>query len=319
MSQFFEQTKVEKQQIPKQFFKQLLQIYKTEKEFSPVYFRLLFHAFSTAYDNDFDLIYQFFIILIHIIGFDLNQKVLYFKVSKLTIPNEDISLKQSQEILLSIVEVMTELKIDLKCSIKDLTLSDFLKNLLVEFLYFNNPSVASYKIFTKILTIDPVVIQSLTEETLCFAMLADNTDHCKEYNDLILFIFDTYVRLHRVESLVSKMVEALNNGLHGQVTKINSLYMFRGSVDTVICKTLPDFNVEDILTKEILECFSKSICQLASWQVINVFKTLLHYLNEVLENINNADNGKMLVFSLMLLELIHIFRKSPSFFICTNP
>lgn len=218
--------------------------------------------------------------------------MIFFKGSKLKISNEEVSLRQSQEILLAVLEVLTDLKIDLKCTLKDTTLSDFLKNLLIEFLYFNNPSVTSYKIFTTILSIEPLLVLSLTEETVCYAMLADNTNKCKEYNELILTIFDTYSRLHRIESLVSKMVEALSDGLHGVSSKINSLYVFNGVLDAPNCETTVDFKVERIMTQEILDSFSKSICQLASWQVINVFKTLLYFLNQVLENIDDTLNGK---------------------------
>lgn len=292
MTYFFVGTKDETQPVAKLLFKFLIQIYKNEKETSPVLYKLLFHAFSTAYENDFDLIYQFFILIVQIIGFDLTEKLISFKGSRLKIPSDDISFKQSQQILLAILDVLSESKTNLKCAVKELTFSDFLKNILIEFLHFNTPSLTSYKIFTKILSIEPLVIQSLTEETLCYAMLTDNTNHFKEYNDLIVSIFDTYSRLHRIESLVSKMVEGLNNRLHGLNTKINSMYFFRGQIDINNSETVMEIQVENILTSEILTCFSKCICQLASWQVINVFKTLLHYLNKFLETIDNTDSGR---------------------------
>lgn len=289
---FFNGTKAEKQPFPKLFVKYLLQIYRNEKDLTSIHYKLLFHAFSTAYENDFDLVYKFFTLIVQIIGFDLNEKMIFFKASKLKIASDDISLTKSQEILLAVLEVLKDSKIDLKCTLKDTTFSDFLKNLLIEFLYFNNPSINSYKIFIRILSIEPLLIQSLTEETVCYAMLVDNTNKCKEYNNLILSIFDTYARLHRIESLVSKMVEALNNGLHGHSSKINSLYVFNGVLDAPNCEKTVDLQVERILSKEILDSFSKSICQLASWQVINVFKTLLHFLNQVLANIDHILNGR---------------------------
>lgn len=292
MSQFFEGKKEGTQPVPKLFFKYLLQIYKTEKESSPIYFKLLFHAFSTAYEINVELIYQFVILAIQIIGFNLNEILIFFKITKLIIPEADLSLNQSQEILLAVLEVLTDIKTDLKCTIKEVCFSDFLKNLLIEVLQFNSPSVTSYKIIIKILAIEPLLVQSLTEETIRYAMLADNTGYCKEYNDLIISIFDTYLRLHRIESLVSKMVEALSSGLHVQNTPIKPLYVFRGKIDITENEIKPDYEVGKILTKEILECFSKCICHLASWQVINVFKTLLHFLNQVLENIDNTENGK---------------------------
>lgn len=292
MTYFFEGTKDETHPIAKLFFKFLIQIYKNAKETSPVIYRLLFHSFSTAYENDFKLIYQFFILIVQIIGFDLTEKLISFKGSRLKISNEDISFKQSQQILLAILEILSDSKITLKCTVKELTFSDFVKNILIEFLYFNKSSVISYKIVTKLLNVEPLVIQSLTEETLCYAMLSDNTDHVKEYNELVVSIFDTYSQLHRVESLVSKMVEGLNNGLHGDNLKINSLYFFRGEVEVDNSERLMELQVENILTTEILNCFSRSICQLASWQVINVFKTLLHFLNRILETSVNTDSGR---------------------------
>lgn len=308
MTYFFDGTKDETQLVAKILFKCLIQIYKNKEETSPVLYKLLFHAFSTAYENDFDLIYQLFIIIVQIIGFDLTEKLISFKGSQLKILSDDISFKQSQQILLTILGVLSDTKTNLKCTLKELTFSDFLKNILIEFLHFNNPSPTSYNIFTKILSIEPLVVQSLTEETLCYAMLTDNTDHFKEYNDLIVSIFDTYSRLHRVESLVSKMVEGLNNRLHGLNTKINSMYVFRGAIDVNNSETIMEIQVENILTTEILTCFSKCICQLASWQVINVFKTLLHFFNKVLETIDNTDSGRcILKFHLFRFNLFKYF------------
>lgn len=291
LGEFFEGKNKEKQVIPRTVIKYLLQTYKANKETCHIYFKLFYHAFSTAYETDNSLVYQFFLIIIHLIGFDLSDKLIS---SKVNIPSDKLSLKQSQDILLVLLEVLTEIKTDMDCTVKELSFRDFLKNLLIEFLHFDNPSITSYKIFIKILSIEPILIQYLTEETLCYAMLANNEDSYNEYNNLIKSIFEIYVRLHRVEGLVSKMIEGLNNGLHGKITKINSMYKFRGTFDVNISNKRSDFQVENILTVEILESFSKSLLELASWQIVNVFKTLLHFLEQVLKNIDDIENGELL-------------------------
>lgn len=312
LTQFFDgkNEEKEKQQLPKQFFKSLLQLYK--KKHAALYFKLFFDAFSRAYENDFTLIYQFFVTIIQIIGFDLNDKVIFHKTSKLNISNEDLSLRHSTKILLSILEVMIHVKIDSNVLIKNISMSNFLKNLFIEFLYFNQPCKITYDIFLKMLTTDPLIIQSVTEETIGFAMLTNNSDCTFEYNKLITSIFDTYSRLHRVESLISKMIGVLDKNLHEESSKINSLYAFRGKINLNKNRERTDINVEQVLTKEILECFGKSIEQLASWQVVNVFKTLVHFLNQVLRNIDNTENenNQHCIFVQILSELIKHFLSS---------
>ncbi|KAJ8972405.1 hypothetical protein NQ317_010328 [Molorchus minor] len=168
----------------------------------------------------------------------------------------ELSLKKSQRILLELLDVFSHINNQLDIKVNEESFTEFLRNILKQLLFLKTPSSTSYKIFMKAIIIDPVVIEPMIDSIIRYAMTADNREQKEDYESLIIAVFDVYSKLHRIESLVAKIVSTLRS-------------------------------------------FSTCVCNLASWQVINVFKTLLYYLNKHLSCINKVENEDFKYFIYM--------------------
>ncbi|KAJ8949966.1 hypothetical protein NQ318_002374 [Aromia moschata] len=300
VQKFFEDNKTEKPTVPKTLFKHLLNFYKDDTEKAKVKYKLILHALCKAYEADFNLSYKFVILLVHIIGFDLKDKLIFYKGSKLEIPVPEISLSKSQEIMLELLDILCRTNVKMDCSVKELMFSEFIRNILRQLLYLNTPSDTCYHIFIKAIVIDPVVIEPIIDGLICYTMTADNRKQETEYENLIVSIFEVYSKLHRIENLIAKLVSSLYDKFNGATIALKEIYEFRGQcdIDSRDIKA-KHFKIDNILTKKILEYVSTCICNLASWQVINVFKTLLHYLKKHLSCIDITGNEDWLYFAYM--------------------
>lgn len=290
---FFEDMKLEKKTIPKSLFKYILQSYK--KQDSKYTYKIILHAFCAAYVTDFELVYKFFVLLIHSTGFNLKDKLILANTAKLDLPKSELSLIKSQEIILVLLEVLSENKNDLNAKINNITFTEFIRNIVKQLLFLSTPSTTCYKIFLKTITIDPLLIEPITNDIVIYAMILDNHEHNELYEEFIINIFDIYSKLRRVENFISKMVHALNFYFNGHGKAKKKIYEFNGEIDTEkIIIEEEHIKVSDIFTEKILQHFSKCIYNLASWQVINVFKTLIHQLRHVLNDIDKSGKLKIL-------------------------
>ncbi|XP_018577936.1 uncharacterized protein LOC108916212 [Anoplophora glabripennis] len=287
---FFEDLKLEKKIIPKYLIKYMLNTYKTNQDAMLIY-KIIFHAFCAAYYQDFELIYKFLILLVHITGFNLKDKLILAKTTKLDLPKSELSLIKSQEIILVLLEVLSENKNDLNIKINDVTFTEFIRNILKQLLYFNTPSTTSYKIFLKSIAIDPLSIEPITDDIIIYTMISDKHKHSEYYEIFNINIFDIYSKLRRIEHFISKMVHTLNNYFNGQRKILEEVYKFNGEIDSEeVIMEGENIKTDHIFTEKILQQFSRCICNLASWQIINVFKTLLHQLHQILNDIDKNDH-----------------------------
>ncbi|CAG9856436.1 unnamed protein product [Phyllotreta striolata] len=239
---------------------------ESNKKSSENQFKLLFHACLVSYGNDPLLTYKFFLILLHIIGFR-------YEIIPLTnnlISNNQKETKISYKILLDLLDVLEETKLETNCKINEVNITELLKTILTESIIPNKPSKTNYQIIEKTIQLDPAITQTLTEQILNYSLLVDNSNHIEQYEGLILTIFELFSKLHRTENLISKIVITLNNFFDNEN---NTDYLA----------------VENVFTKNILVSFTKNIQTLASWQVINVFKTFLYALNKQLEKETTED------------------------------
>ncbi|XP_057669503.1 uncharacterized protein LOC130901874 [Diorhabda carinulata] len=127
----------------------------------------------------------------------------------------------------------------------------------------------NYKILEKMIPIDPTITQTQLEEILQFTLMGEG--NANEYEKILLMIIDTFSKLHRFENLIFKIVTVINNYCEDVSNKK---------------KKKVNLEVRDLLTTNILASISRIIQNLASWQVINVFKTLLFSLKKVVDNLN---------------------------------
>ncbi|XP_023026512.2 uncharacterized protein [Leptinotarsa decemlineata] len=294
MDQFFTGADYEDLTVPKTLFLNLLEVYKLDEGVAKVYVKLMSHAFSVAYD-DFELFHKFFIVMLYIQGFELSPELTAHSGKILEIPDEVRVQKISLDNTLELLRVLSETKTNLGCKFKDITFSDLLKNILTDYVFLKKPSSTKYKVVTEVIKIDPLIVQSLTDQIIVYSMMADNRKYLEAYEELVVSVFDIYSKLHRVENLVSKMVGTLKQtiNVHSGSGKEN-VNMFKEY----------DLRVEDIFTKNILSTFSRCISSLASWQVINVFKTLIYSLKESLERMSDGEGNKNIGIYMHILSVL---------------
>ncbi|CAG9833695.1 unnamed protein product [Diabrotica balteata] len=189
--------------------KHLIKICNSNKKFPEVQFKLIFHALAVAYENDPLLMFKFLVILLRITGF--NFKDVLSLTGVLFESSEMVVTERSQRIFLELLDVLEETKLDLRSKIEEVTVTDLLKSIMTNSILCNTPSALNYQLLKKIVILDPTLTQTLTEEILQYILLANNEDQSEDYELLMLEIFDTFSKLHRIENLVSKIISVLNN------------------------------------------------------------------------------------------------------------
>lgn len=254
------------------------------------YFKLAFHGCTVCYESDSLLIYKFFLILIHTVGF--KYELIPLNNSLIHNSSEIQQTKKSYKILLELLGILEETKLETNCKINEINVTELLKTILIESIIIHKQSKTNYQIVKKIILLDPTISQVLTEHILNYSLLSNKTDHEEEYEELMLIILEVFSKLHRTENFVSKLVVVLNN--------------YFDSAERVV--DLQDLKMENVLTMKILQSFSRNIQSLASWQVINVFKTFIFAFRRLLENKSKEVESGKICFYPLFLRLIHIFK-----------
>ncbi|XP_028150875.1 uncharacterized protein LOC114344224 [Diabrotica virgifera virgifera] len=252
--------------------KHLIKICNSNKKFPEVQFKLVFHALAVAYENDPLLMFKFLVVLLRMTGFDFKDVL---SLTGVMFKSELEVTERSQRIFLELLDVLEETKLDLRSKIGEVTVTDLLKSIITNSILCYTPSTLNYQLLKKIVILDPTLTQTLTEEILQYIVLANNEGQAEDYELLMLEIFDTFSKLHRIENLVSKIISVLNNYFDAKTEESF------------------DLKTENVLTKKILDSFSRNIESLASWQVINVFKTFLFSLKKLVGNANGFQSGNI--------------------------
>ncbi|KAG5870299.1 hypothetical protein JTB14_018096 [Gonioctena quinquepunctata] len=305
MDQFFTEVDSEDQPGPNILFHYLVETYKSDEKSASYYYKLIFHALLVAYDNDFELVYQFFVVLSHSLGFKLGEKMMSNSASINKLPEVDICVERSMDCILEVLKVLAVSKTDSSCKINDVAFSDCLKNLLIDHIFAIKPSSTNYEIITQVIIIDPLIVQALSDQIIVYSMMADNSECREQYEELIISIFNTYSKLHRVENLVSKMMITLSQGFDGSYSRKYIHSLGEKTKESATEGNYDYLRIEDIFTENILTTFSKSIGVLASWQVINVFKTLLYSLKSSLKIMCDVgEDNKMCGIYMQILSIL---------------
>ncbi|KAJ8922237.1 hypothetical protein NQ315_004174 [Exocentrus adspersus] len=267
ITQFFEDVKIENQKIPKSLFKHLLYVY------------------------------------MHMIGFDLKDELVLSSpnIAALDLPKSELSLIKTQEILLVLFDVLSENNNDLDFEVNKVTFTAFIGNILKQLLYLGKPSNTSYKIFMKATDVDPLLIEPITESIIIYAV-RDGHKQENQYEAFIIHIFRIFSKLRRIENFISKIVNTLYYYFMGSNKVLEEVYAFNGEIDIGgVSLEKEKISAEDIFTDGILQHFSECICNLASWQIINVFKTLLFHMRQTLNEIDKNDYAENLMENVSVL------------------
>ncbi|CAH0548101.1 unnamed protein product [Brassicogethes aeneus] len=283
INKFFDQeATTEKYPVPKAVFKYISNAYENNLIESKALYRLLFDAFCAAYDK-FDVVYKCFILLNVIIGYDVKELYGLKKVSKLSLPSTTIT--KSNEIFLELLSVLCKHSDSNDFKVNEVTITDLLQKMLVTFMGLTNANSNIYQIFLRVITFNPLIIESIIKPIIVFSMLAENSNHKNDYIQFLTAVFEVFSKLHRTQNFIAKLVPTIKAALEGEQF-VKSEINFAGTLDVSKNQDV-DFKIENILPQEVLEYFKQCVANLASWQVMNLFKTLLFHLNAAVEELQN--------------------------------
>lgn len=263
--------------------KHLIETYDSDETLACTSFKLLFSAFCKS--SSFYGIHRLFIICTEIIGFNTN---LCNGSHKKSLKNTEINLNKSLKILEHILQTINDSKCDLEHKIKETTFSDLIQNLLKSIIFCSKPSSISYNIFNAVIAINPLIIEAIINEIIVYSMLNDNKNQLNEYEQLLISIFDVFAKLHRIPNFIAKAIPTIKSALHGEKF-FSEVYKFRAEQNEI--EECDDLNSDSILPENVLKSFTKCITNLASWQTINLLKTIVHHFNLAVDDIPNIEEG----------------------------
>lgn len=271
MQQFYENNEdSSSDSLLKHFVKSFVNLCNTSINISVNVLRIYFNSLCSEYKNHPIFIYKFSVVLFQIIGFDISEKFNIEVSEKLKC---NIEFEKSLAIALPIFDLLSCFKIELDLKIGEVSFSQLIQTLiLITINVSESPNKLSLKIIYFCIDIDPLVVDSVISKILQYLMLKKN--NCKvEYIELLTVIFNVFVKLHRIQNLISKMFPVLKESSdeNAGVTNDTSLCADGSPVDVEHC-------IENIFPVEVLHCFSDCITHLASWQIMNLFKTFLYHL-----------------------------------------
>lgn len=225
------------------------------------------------------------IILIDMMGIELKET---FNLPKMKYSVAVINVNQSLQIIKHLSDILSTMKIDLEHEVNNVTFSAFIKNvcrsIMVE---TKTPHRHCYRICINFIQISPLLVECVIDEIIIYFMLNDNSENAKDYEDLLLKVFETYNRLHRIQSLIYKIIMLLSSKIDKNA--MDSSYVFKIDVGTP--RKEQPLSVDNILPLSVLNYFVECIIYLASWQTINLFKTLLFHLDKAVEDLNDNTEG----------------------------
>lgn len=238
-----------------------------------VYFKLFYSAFCDCFK---DPIYPFkcLLLLTHLVKLDSNFN--FNLPFKLHTPQ----LSQTLNTILELLDVLSGKNYQ-DCHIPDrIFLSEFLRN-LIKSLTTLSPVVLH--IILKCIAINPLIIEPIASNLVVFIMTHNHSEFKNDCEQVIVAIFEVFSKLHRVENFIAKLIPALKSVLVCQGFTSSAVYEIKAEPDLPIAEQLTEYKVQEMFTHTILDYISACLIGLASWQVINVFKSLLHHFKNVVE------------------------------------
>ncbi|KAH1010809.1 uncharacterized protein LOC109541974 [Dendroctonus ponderosae] len=270
--------------LPKSVFKHLVSGFRANDSPTATSFKLFFSAFcSTSKDSQYS--FKCFILLVHLLKFDVSADFRIKTPFKRTL---SIQLSKSLQVLLELLDALSARNFD-DSVVAKLSQTEFLRKMLKSLMALNILNSTVFEIIIKCISINPLLIEPLISSLAVFVMLRNHHKCEALYEKVVIAIFEVFAKLHRVENLVSKLIPALKWAfISNAAPDVTQVFEFNGERDVATSprEILP---VGDVFTENILAYFTSCLIQLASWQVINVFKTMLHHLKNTVEEFSRGD------------------------------
>lgn len=247
--------------------------------------------FYKTFHNNFEITYRFIIVLLEIMGFDFSQRFPH----KNKILNKNVSINKSMEILPDIFLVMSQNDNSLDTKLNEVIFSNFIQEFsksILSIALSNNFNCINFLKYA--LKLNPLMVEPLLKDIFTYLLVVDKNGS-NNFEELIQLIFQIFAKLHRIQNFIAKLVPSLKSVLVDKVIEVETIYNFYGSTH---CKEeinkINFLKLEDDFLTPILKNFTKCILPLASWQVTNLFKTLLFHLEDVVNtNFNDVIKGKL--------------------------
>lgn len=213
-------------------------------------------------------------------------------VSVSNIVNTECNIHTSLLILEEVLAVLTNNGVLLKSKINDVSFGDCLQSLCTSiFTAFPHPNPTVYKLLKSCLAINPLLAEKIIDNLLFYTMITDNSQHQEEYESFLVVIVGIFSKLHRIQNFTSKLLQVMKMASEKSAPEIVAGLVFAGSCEDVPKRKMM-YEVNKVLPSGVLCCFTNCVVTLASWQAINVFKSLLFHLNDAFSIIHTLPKGK---------------------------
>ncbi|XP_050298879.1 uncharacterized protein LOC126737851 [Anthonomus grandis grandis] len=257
--------------LPKQLFKYLNA--QNDPLVTSTASRLLFSAFiGTFKDTHWGFYYLVFLCNM----LKLNQYPDFTILSPIK-QKKGVTLSKLLQLISGVLDQIASRNF-VECTLGNTSFTEYLRNILKFIISTNVLNVTVFKIILACIQINPLSIEPIATTLFVHLVSRYSEEYQHLYEDTIKAIFEVFGKLHRLENFVAKIIPAIKN-LKIDVES-SGTYTFGGEQDLEI-STMKLSPISKILSRPILDFFAKCLNNLASWQTINMFKTLLFHLREV--------------------------------------
>ncbi|XP_066255929.1 uncharacterized protein [Euwallacea similis] len=290
----------EKNSIPKHILKFL---HRTLPDHRTLSYKLFFAAFCHSF-KDPQYPFKCFVLITHLLQFDISND---FQINiPFKLKQSALNFSTATTILLDLTETLSFQNFQDSCISNQNSFTDFLRNLLKTLIGLRVLNSTVLGIILKCMAINPLVIEPIASNLLVFVMMTNHAEFTQCYDKVVVSIFEVFEKLHRVENFIAKIVPALKMAFLGEKSSNeNIIYPFKGEFD-VATDIIDELSVESMFTNTILENLSRCLIGLASWQIINVFKTLLHHLKSSILEYSDGSYDDSDSRGLVFIELLGI-------------
>lgn len=266
----------------------LQDLYNSDTANAKIGFKVIFTAFLTSHKSQTMHIYKFFILLLQLIGFKVDAKF------NTNLPNIDLQydLNKSISILADIFEIISRENVTMDGKINEITFNDCVKFVTNSIMRLESqPSLSSLKLFQYVIVIDPLIIDSSISEILSFITLSKKPDGLQiSYSNLMIALFEMYMKLHRVHKFSSELLRTLKNTLHGNLEEKQPDFEFKQEIyKSKHLETVS--SVREMFPDSVVNYFYQCITLQSSKQVISIMRTLVNQLEEIVDQLEHCADG----------------------------
>lgn len=255
-------------------------------------FKLIFVSFINAHKTDTIKIFQFFVLIVQYLGFKIKREF------NITPPKSELNynLNVSLKILAEILEIISKENISINEPINNIKFSEFLVSLLTSIIRINaKPCASILKIIKNLIIIDPVIVTTTISEILVFLCFKKDEKFKTEHSQLMISIFEMYLKLHRLHKFCSELLKSIHDGLFAQKQPVEQA-KFKFSAKIENTERVFVSSVRDVFPKNVVSYFQECVSLQTNKQIISIMRTFIANLNEICEHLIDYTEGCIHIF-----------------------